>query len=142
MGKISFTMDMWTDNFNRKPYMAVTAHWLEKAALQTSRQPKISLRTDLIGFMHVPGSHTGQHLAEAFLFIINPLKIAKKVFFSILTELELILFYRLGGLPWTMHQITTLLCLNCKSFLFLMAFSFLALNSVFGMIYIFYILFG
>ncbi|KAI0280147.1 hypothetical protein BC826DRAFT_879836, partial [Russula brevipes] len=27
MGKISFTMDMWTD-FNLKAYMAVTAHWL------------------------------------------------------------------------------------------------------------------
>ncbi|KAH9986444.1 hypothetical protein BJV77DRAFT_928008, partial [Russula vinacea] len=27
MGKISFTMDIWTD-INMKPYMAVTAHWL------------------------------------------------------------------------------------------------------------------
>ena len=82
MGKISFTTDMWSD-FNKKAYMAVTAHWLEKASLEASNrlQPKISLRTDLIGFVHVPCSHTGEHLAEVFLSVINCLKIAKKVFF-------------------------------------------------------------
>lgn len=80
MGKISFTMDMWTDDFNKKPYMAVTAHWLEKATISNRLQSRISLRTDLIGFMHVPGSHTGERLAEAFLLIIGHLKIAKKVY--------------------------------------------------------------
>lgn len=82
MGKISFTMDMWTD-FNKKPYMAVTAHWLEKVSLETSNrlQPKISLRTDLIGFVYVPGSHTGEHLAGVFLSVLDRLKITKKVFF-------------------------------------------------------------
>ena len=80
MGKISFTMDMWTDDFNKKPYMAVTAHWLEKATISNRLQSRISLRTDLIGFMHVPGSHTGEWLAEAFLLIIGRLKIAKKVY--------------------------------------------------------------
>jgi hypothetical protein len=79
MGKISFTMDMWTDDFKKKAYMAVTAHWLEKVTLSSRLQSKISLRTDLIGFMHVPGSHTGERLAEAFLFIIGRLKIVKKV---------------------------------------------------------------
>ena len=82
MGKISFTTDMWSD-FNKKAYMAVTAHWLQKVSLETSNrlQPKISLRTDLIGFVHVPSSHTGEYLAEVFLSIIDRLKIAKKVFF-------------------------------------------------------------
>lgn len=80
MGKISFTMDMWTDDFNKKPYMAVTAHWLEKATISNRLQSRISLCTDLIGFMHVPGSHTGERLAEAFLLIIGHLKIAKKVY--------------------------------------------------------------
>jgi hypothetical protein len=72
MGKISFTMDLWTD-FDKKPYMAVTAHWLEQEG-QT-----ITLHTDLIGFMHIPGSHTGERLAEVFLFIINRLNLVKKV---------------------------------------------------------------
>ena len=75
MGKISFTTDIWTD-FNLKPYMAVTAHWLEQPSLQ---QPKINLRVDLIGFIHIPGSHTGDRLAEVFLFVLDRLKLAKKV---------------------------------------------------------------
>jgi hypothetical protein len=80
MGKISFIMDTWTD-LNRKAYMAVTAHWLEKASVQMSSmlQPKINLRTDLIGFKYIPESHTGGYLAETFLSIIDGLKITKKV---------------------------------------------------------------
>ena len=82
MGKISFTTDMWSD-FNKKAYMAITAHWLEKASLEASNrlQPKISLHTDLIGFVHIPCSHTGEHLAGVFLSVIDRLEIAKKVFF-------------------------------------------------------------
>jgi hypothetical protein len=78
MGKISFTMDLWTD-FDKKAYMAVTAHWLEKISLQRGPQPKINMCTDLIGFVHIPGSHSGEHLAEAFLFVLDHLKITKKV---------------------------------------------------------------
>ena len=76
MGKISFTMDLWTD-FDKKPYMVVTAHWLK----QESKGQKITLHTDLIGFMHIPGSHTGEHLAEVFFLIINCLNLVKKVSF-------------------------------------------------------------
>lgn len=76
MGKISFTMDLWTD-FNLKPYMAVTAHWLEQPSER--QQQKLGLRVDLIGFIHIPGSHTGERLAEVFLFILDRLKLAKKV---------------------------------------------------------------
>jgi hypothetical protein len=76
MGKISFTMDIWTD-FNLKPYMAVTAHWLEP------RQQKINLRVDLIGFIHLPGSHSGDRLSDGFLFILDRLKLARKVMYFI-----------------------------------------------------------
>lgn len=80
MGKISFTTDIWTD-FNMKAYMAVTAHWLQQGSLQQSGrlQAKINLRSDLIGFVHIPGSHTGGRLSEVFLYIIDRLKISKKV---------------------------------------------------------------
>lgn len=84
MGKISFTMDVWTD-LDMKGYMAVTAHWLQKASLQHSEN--LTLRSDLIGFVHIPGSHTGEHLAEVFLFILDRIKLgnSKKVcFFNIL----------------------------------------------------------
>jgi hypothetical protein len=80
MGKISFTIDMWTD-LDKQPYMAVTAHWLEQVSLQ---QQKVNLCTDLIGFMHIPGAHTGERLAEVFLWIIDCLKLDKKVRFLIL----------------------------------------------------------
>ena len=72
---------MWTDDFNKQAYMAVTAHWLQSVSLKTSSlQPKLSLCTDLIRFVHVSGSHTGEHLARVFLSIIDRLKIANKVF--------------------------------------------------------------
>jgi hypothetical protein len=80
MGRISFTMDIWTD-LNLKPYMAVTAHWLEQSTLHVSgrQQQKINLCADLIGFLHVSGGHSGERLAEVFLFILDRLKLAKKV---------------------------------------------------------------
>lgn len=80
MGKVSFTMDCWTDH-DLKPYMAVTAHWLERKSIQTAQgqQQNLCLHVDLVGFLLVPGSHTGERLAEEFLFIIDRLNLANKV---------------------------------------------------------------
>jgi hypothetical protein len=63
--------------------MAVTAHWIQKHTVQTPHGPHetLSLQVDLIGFIAVPGSHTGDRLAEVFMFVINRLNIAKKVSF-------------------------------------------------------------
>jgi hypothetical protein len=76
MGKISFTMDVWTD-LDLKAYMAVTAHWLQKASLEHSEglYSKLTLRSDLIGFVHIPGSHTGERLAEVFVYILDRIKL-------------------------------------------------------------------
>jgi len=80
---ISFTTDMWSDP-DKKSYMAVTAHWIGHQALQVSQtlQHRISLRAALLGFIHVPESHTGICLAETFLFIVDRLRISKKVSFE------------------------------------------------------------
>jgi hypothetical protein len=80
MGKISFTMNTWTD-LDMNSYMGVTAHWVQKYLVQTpcGNQEMLRLRADLIGFIAIPGSHTGEHLAEIFMFVINRLDIAKKV---------------------------------------------------------------
>ena len=79
-----FTMDVWTD-LNMKAYMAVTAHWLQKASLQPfeSSQSKLTLCSDLIGFIHISGSHTGECLAEVFVYILDCIKLgnSKKVHF-------------------------------------------------------------
>ena len=99
MGKISFTMDIWSDP-DLKSYMAIRAHWVECQPLQTSQisQQKIGLRADLIGFINVLGSHTGEHLAQVFLFIIDRLGIANKVSF-LLNFIKLCLYF----LVWVDH---------------------------------------
>ncbi|SRR5579859_6967356 len=71
------TTDMWSDP-DLKPYMAITAHWIEQVQ-QKSGQKKLHLRADLIGFMHAPGSHTGERLAQVFYFIISRMRLTKKV---------------------------------------------------------------
>ncbi|KZP20378.1 hypothetical protein FIBSPDRAFT_954545 [Athelia psychrophila] len=42
LSKISFTTDMWSDT-NLTPFMAITAHWIEGAPLQTSSGPQHKL---------------------------------------------------------------------------------------------------
>jgi hypothetical protein len=90
MGKVSFTMDVWTD-FNMKAYMAVTAHWLQKIPSQQSKASKITLCSDLIGFVHIPGSHTGERLAKIFVHILDRIKLgkSKKVCFTYNNSLKL-----------------------------------------------------
>jgi len=79
VGKISFTTDTWTDP-NQSPFMAVTAHWIEAIDEQLPSGPhkKLRLHSDLVGFHHLPGQHTGEHLAHCFLFITDRLKITGK----------------------------------------------------------------
>ena len=73
-------MDLWTD-MQKKPHMAVTGHWLQAQLVTTPFGPqyKLTLRTDLIGFMRVPGHHDGEHLAAAFVYIIDRIRITHKV---------------------------------------------------------------
>jgi len=82
-------MDMWSDP-NLTPYMAVTAHWIETQVEQTRHGPQhiLTLRADLVGFTRVPGHHSGEHLAQAFMFILKRIKILQKVCY-----LVVILFY-------------------------------------------------
>lgn len=82
IGKISVTMDMWSDT-NLTPFMAVTAHWIETTIIQTPQGPQhiLKLQADLIGFQRVPGCHTGEHLAHAFLFVLKRIGIRSKVTF-------------------------------------------------------------
>lgn len=100
MGKISFTMDTWSDP-DLKAYMAVTAHWMECQPLQTSQtsKQKISLRADLIGFMNILGKHTGEQLAKVFLSIIDHLYISNKVSF-LLKFIKLNLYF----IVWVDHS--------------------------------------
>ena len=72
LGKISVTTDLWTDP-NLSPFMVVMAHWIETKVTQTPEglQYELKLHAELIGFHCVPSRHDGEHLCQAFLYIIN-----------------------------------------------------------------------
>ena len=58
--------------------MAVTAHWLENIQSPGGAK-RLTLRASLIGFLHLPGSHTGENLADALFFIIKRSGLQNKV---------------------------------------------------------------
>jgi hypothetical protein len=71
--------------------MAITAHWITAATLtqDSARHAKLTLRADLIGFIHVPGRHTGEHLAHAFLYALDRIHVTEKVISPFKYSLEL-----------------------------------------------------
>lgn len=73
-------MDLWSDP-NLTLFMAVTAHWIESMTHQTPNGPQHTLKlwADLVGLQHVPGRHSGEHLAHAFLHVTDCLSITHKV---------------------------------------------------------------
>jgi hypothetical protein len=90
LGKISFTTDVWSDP-NLASFMGVTAHWTEGVEVRTMTGPqkKLELRSDLVGFLNIPGRHTGKHLAECFMFILDRMNITEKVSFAFIYLLGL-----------------------------------------------------
>lgn len=82
-------MDMWSDP-NLSPFMAVTAHWIKAVSKDTpdGKDFALELQADLIGFHRVPGSHTGEHLAQAFIHIVDRLSISHKVSSTIMYKYD------------------------------------------------------
>ena len=74
------TMDIWTDPNNVR-YMATTAHWIEATNVNaaTGAQYHLNLRSDLIGFTYLEGSHTDENLSDEFILVLDHLRIADKV---------------------------------------------------------------
>ena len=104
LGLISETMDLWSDP-NRIPYMAVTSHWIQGIYKETIDGTKLTLklRADLISFQQVPGCHDGKHLASAFVYITDHVKITDKVRYYCTAVHLLLTQYRLGGSHLTMQ---------------------------------------
>lgn len=77
------TTDLWSDP-NLAPFMAVTAHWIETKIKQTPQgaQYELKLRAELIGFHRIPGRHNGEHLAQAFMYILDRISMTSKASFS------------------------------------------------------------
>jgi len=72
-GRISFTADIWS-NQSRYPFLAVTAHWIEK-----DDSGHLKLRVALIAFHRLRGSHNGRRLAKITLQILDQVEITAKV---------------------------------------------------------------
>ena len=78
MGKILFTCNAWSDP-NMTSFLGVTAHWIEDKSESSTGPKKLHLQADLIGFHHIPGQHTGEHLAHCFLHVLDRINITSKV---------------------------------------------------------------
>lgn len=75
IGRISYTCDMWSRG-SLAGYMALTAHWLAiDPATGTLR-----LKARLVGFRHVPGTHSGDAEADVIWKIFNELGVVEKVY--------------------------------------------------------------
>ena len=68
------TTDAWS-NPNITSFMAVTAHYIVREA-DTGR---LLLRSGLLAFRHIKGSHTGENLAGIFFKIICDMGILNRV---------------------------------------------------------------
>jgi hypothetical protein len=79
IGKISFTSDLWSDR-QRRSYMCITAHWIARS----KRSHGLELKTALIAFHHVSGTHDGLNLAKTILNLLDRAGITSKVSFHVL----------------------------------------------------------
>ena len=74
MGQVSITADAWSDQ-NRRPFLAMTAHWIAKVEGTSALQ----LKTALIAFHRLRGRHDGKTLAKTVLKLLDRAEITLKV---------------------------------------------------------------
>ena len=74
VGKVSFTSDLWSDR-QRRSYMCITAHWIARS----KRSHTLELKSTLIAFHHVSGTHDGVNLACTILKLLDRAGVTAKV---------------------------------------------------------------
>jgi hypothetical protein len=67
---ISFTIDAWTSK-NTLPFLGISFHWIDD---------NWNLCSSTLDFCLLPGSHTGENLANKFLEVLDDFDISTKVF--------------------------------------------------------------
>ncbi|KAF5347876.1 hypothetical protein D9757_013414 [Collybiopsis confluens] len=79
-GTVSITDDIWTD-LEKRAFLAITGHWISAKIIKTSTGEKkeLTMHSALIGFVRLPGSHTGHHISEAFVSVMNRLGLLNKI---------------------------------------------------------------
>lgn len=73
MGRISYTSDMWSNGI-LKGFMAITAHYMVK-----DLSGHVVMRSRLITFRQVHGSHDGANMAKSFMSVLEELGISDRV---------------------------------------------------------------
>jgi hypothetical protein len=79
-GKVSITIDGWMADYSKKSFLGVTAHWIEVS------NSKWTLRSAVIAFRTVSGSHTGENLARYLLSLCDRVGITSHYSSKVLTE--------------------------------------------------------
>ena len=74
MGRISFTMDMWSDQ-NLRPYLAMMAHWIAEVEGTTA----LHLKSALIAFHCLRGRHNGKSLTKVIMQLLDRAGVTMKV---------------------------------------------------------------
>lgn len=72
LGRISITSDIWSRG-NLEPYMAITAHYF------VNQSGRLTLQSRLIAFRILHGSHTGLHMADLCMNVLEEFEITNKV---------------------------------------------------------------
>lgn len=67
-------MDIWSDQ-NRRPYLAMTAHWIARNDKTASLQPKAAL----IAFHRLRGGHDGKSLSQVVIGLLDRVSLTVKV---------------------------------------------------------------
>jgi hypothetical protein len=68
--KVSLALDAWTSP-NKIAFLAIIAYWIDSKWVSQSQ---------LIGFEHLEERHTGEHIAEKVLYILNQYNIRNRLF--------------------------------------------------------------
>ena len=74
LGQVSFTMDIWSDQL-RRPYLAMTAHWIA----ETAGASTLELKSALIAFHHMHENHSGDKLAKTVMYLLDRAGVTVKV---------------------------------------------------------------
>ncbi|KAF8834807.1 hypothetical protein BDN67DRAFT_914167, partial [Paxillus ammoniavirescens] len=84
---ISHTADIWS-NDNRRPFLAMTAHWI-------SEEPStgtLKLKSVLLAFHRIRGNHSGKSLAKTILYLLDRAKTTAKVIVPLAQEGSQLIF--------------------------------------------------
>ncbi|KAF5332789.1 hypothetical protein D9611_005171 [Ephemerocybe angulata] len=73
LGRVAFTSDIWSRN-NLQSYMAITAHYLVM-----SPAGNLELKSRLVAFRHIEGSHTGENIGKVFVRVLEEIRCLHKI---------------------------------------------------------------